>query len=153
MTEYELDWVWMVGVDALVMNYSIKLESFLPNNETEHLVVCHDGQCLNADSVLVRNSEQGRNLLKNILENEPEFIWHDWADSWQLTYYKCMKRWRDVIRVIPQKSFNSYPAEMYPHQKGTFAPFEKGDFLIHFPGLSLESRLDLTRRYLMKVAK
>lgn len=144
-------WLWVMGCDTMIMNFDQRIESFVDDNY--HFIISHDGQCLNGDSYLVRNSPQGKALLQHLIDTQELYREHIWADSQAMTEAADEPAWRWLIKVVPQQGFNSYDPRWYPHQAGTFAEFKEGDFLIHWPGLSLEQRLEMAREYLPKVQR
>jgi hypothetical protein len=67
------DWLYWRGADTLITNFQIKLEDLIDNNY--HLLISLDVHGINSDSLFVRNSPQGVQLLENILsysDNAPE---------------------------------------------------------------------------------
>jgi hypothetical protein len=67
--------------------------------------------------------------------------------------------WRSVIKVVPQRLFNSYDYTTMPkyahveHKDamGVNGQWQSGDFMIHFPDKKLEERVHLAKLYLEKV--
>jgi hypothetical protein len=62
------------------------------------------------------------------------------------------------IKIVPQRYLNAYQNSLYPHQGiydclGNDGTWQHGDWLIHWPGTQLETRLQLANIYLAKVVK
>lgn len=151
-SNHEIKWFWAQGVDTMLMNHRTTMDRFFDLDY--HFIISHDGNALNADSYVVRNSDVGRRFLKDLINNRKWYIEnHPWADSQAITDAQANSLWSQAIKVVPQKSFNSYDERLYPDRsgRGRVSMFTDGDFLIHWPGLSMEHRLELAHRYRKRI--
>ena len=150
----DCEWVFFSECDTLITNMDIKLEDIV-KNEQKHFVITSDVNGINAGSFLVRNTAEGRQYIQAMIDsidrfpNEQEFM----IDS-----YFGSKSHTDIISIYPQKSFNSYDYYIYGHAFphgldifGNNGRWTHGDFIIHFPGCTLEQRLNLVEQYLPQV--
>lgn len=144
----EVDFLWVQGVDTMIMNFQTKIESFLEAGA--HFIISRDINILNADSYIIRNSLSGKMILRSLIGNRANYENHVWADSEAINCYH--KEMPNRIKVLPQKSFNSYDYNLY-NRSFPEGQYSEGDFLIHWPGLGLEKRLELANEYKGKVIK
>lgn len=149
-------WFWCQGVDTMIMNFTIPMESFIDNNY--HLIIARDCYSLNGDSVLIRNSREGRHLLYRMISER------DWYENMaNAPYADCSAyddlskdpKWKHLIKVVPQKSFNSADYTLYnmPELLGHPGQYSPPDFLLHWGGLPLARRIELAKEHLTKVIK
>lgn len=151
-----IDWFWLQGVDTMIMNFTIPMESFIDDNY--HLIIARDCYSLNGDSVLIRNSREGRHLLYRMISER------DWYENMaNAPYADCSAyddlskdpKWKHLIKVVPQKSFNSADYTLYNMAEllGHPGQYSEGDFLLHWGGLPLARRIELAKEHLTKVIK
>jgi hypothetical protein len=65
---------------------------------------------------------------------------------------------KDKIKIVPQRYLNAYKNDLYPHQSkydllGNDGTWQNSDWLIHWPGTSLDLRLQLARHFMNEVVK
>lgn len=155
-TKPSASWFWCQGVDTMIMNFTIPMESFIDDNY--HLIIARDCYSLNGDSVLIRNSREGRHLLYRMISER------DWYENMaNAPYADCSAyddlskdpKWKHLIKVVPQKSFNSADYTLYnmPELLGHPGQYSEGDFLLHWGGLPLARRIELAKEHLTKVIK
>jgi hypothetical protein len=141
----EDSWIWWTGADLMITNFLIKLEDIVDNNY--HFVTATDFNGINADSFLIRNSQQGRDYLNMIAEKLPNYThWEGEQGIMKDTY----EQYKDiVIKLVPQRTMNSYNYSLYKgrgpepmlDKLGNVGDWRIGDFAIHWPAQSLEFRL------------
>lgn len=172
LKEGKYDWVYWCGCDTMITNYNIRLEDLI--DEDYHFIVSTDIWDINADSFLCRASDKGIQFLEHMLSLYDEYIDENGAAidrgqrlpdggarCWgeQEAIIDHYPNYTDVVKVEPQKVMNSYIYSIYPsawHQKGldsfgnngTWSP---GDFLIHFPGIPNNVRLNLAINMIKEV--
>lgn len=154
----EDSWIWWTGADLMITNFTIKLEDLIDNNY--HFIVASDFNGINADSFLLRNSPQGRDYLKMIEDKLPSYV-----DNWegeQGIMKDTYEQYKDsVVKMIPQKSLNSYQYNLYRgrypeplvDKLGTVGDWSIGDFVIHWPATSLDFRVqafDLYSQFIIR---
>jgi hypothetical protein len=145
------DWIFMRGVDFLVMNMSVSLESFV--DDKYDMIVSEDCHGINFDAVLIKNSAWSQKYLKFIYEEGYRRYNHDgWKEQRCVIETHNDPEWRDHIKVISQKSFNSYNYPWYNRSAETEpGQFTEGDLHLHFVGLSNQERVSKMTEYLDKV--
>lgn len=149
-----IEWIHWTGSDTLYMNHNIKLESIIDNNY--HFIICADRNVImNADSFLIRNTPEGRAYIDAIAESYPRFMNHYWVENQSmLEHYEIFK---GITKILPQRTMNSYDYSLYGgssiDQTGNDGNYQPGDFLIHWPGTSVEARLGLYDYYIERVIK
>jgi hypothetical protein len=157
------DWIWTVGTDTLVTNMTVKLETLI--DPAFHFVIsCEWCSPMQADSFLTRCSPEGSTYIEYILSKFGEFKAHPWVE--QAAMLECKDRFKDIIKILPQRAMNSYDyklyMEMYPDTEkvkegtdyfGQSGQWQPGDFLIHWPGLKLHHRLQLVEEYTPKIVR
>jgi len=136
-----IEWVWWIDCDALVTNFNIKLETIIDNNYD--VVISSDFNGINTGSFLVKNSVKGRTWLETIysLRFVPRYINHKWPE--QSAVMETAHLYTDMMKIVPQKTFNSYKYSFYLPDKNlwidrlnTNGDWTPGDFVIHFPGMA-----------------
>jgi hypothetical protein len=164
----ELDWVWFSDSDAMITNMQVKLEDKIDNNY--HFIITTDCHGFNTGSFLFRNSDEGRKFLDLLISKQPEYN-DDWDGEQKVVANLCgfpgtnepewqeiegvniTNEFKSIVKVVPQKYLNSYNCEFYPHQKcidrlGTSANWGPEDLLIHWPGFSMEQRINFAKFYM-----
>lgn len=171
LSRSDIAWIWLTGSDTMVTNFNIKIEDRIDNNY--HYMMSVDFNSVNADSVLFRNSVEGRKLIREIIDLEPKYRndpWHEqgaMADMFGLP--RDLSPWpehiseayKNIVKIMPQKYMNSYEYSGYhpgyPHSRnnldrmGQYGNWESGDWLIHWPGTTLEHRMNAAARYSKEV--
>ena len=142
----ELDWVWWLDNDAIITNYDRKVEDLL--DDDAHVIITVDHASLNAGSFMVRNSQQGRGWLNHILSLESHYKDNRWPEQQPMT--DTYISFKDIIKVLPQRSMNSYDYKMYgvpgidlTWQSGQWEP---GDFVLHVPALPNPTRIAISKQ-------
>ena len=132
-------WIFWTDADALVMNGSIRLESFLyPEVDIVLSEAKTPVQHINAGHGLYASTPFTRMFLRRVWTHDAPWIdmpWEQEAINQLLSRYTLPR-----IRVVPNRLFNAF-AEL----PGDPAPYTPGDFIVHFPGVP--DKLPLMRRY------
>jgi hypothetical protein len=147
LSNYE--WVWWTPTDGLLTNFNIDIATIADNNY--HFIIASDCNGLNADSFLIRNSQEGHDYFKFIMSVKHIYKNHVWLE--QSAMINTYDQWKNIIKIVPQRVLNSYDYSLYPqHQPidklGTNGHWQSGDLVIHWPGTSLSKRLELAKYYL-----
>lgn len=140
------DWIFYNDTDSLIMNYNIKLESFLDQNY--EFIISYDINGINTGMWFAKNSAFSNNFLIDAYEKVGFENHKGWADQLALiNMYVFNGEPMQKIKVVPQKHFNSYLYEYFlPHsitgQKAYWpqGQFHVGDFMVHLCGFDFESR-------------
>lgn len=171
----KLEWLWYTGTDSMITNFNIKIEDRIDNDY--HFIVPVDMNGLNADSLLWRNTPEGRAFLDDVLALEeiaPTFGDSEQGALNRLCTFpgtcvpwkgneKIPRKYRKVIKVVPNRRMNSYDysiwGDMYLPPRNLDQMYKKrgnwepGDWLIHWPGTSYEARLQFYDFYNQWVIK
>lgn len=142
----EIEWFFWLGTDTMITNFNIKVEERIDSNFD--FIIATDGNALNADSFLVKNSKNGRDLINWIADNVGRYDPHYFREQQAMIEANEMPEWKPMFKVIQQHLINSHdcwPNHYLPgfgHDKlGGRAWWEPGDFVVHWPGSSLQTRL------------
>jgi hypothetical protein len=150
------DAVFWTGADTLITNFNYELDQFIYENK--HITIATDFNMIQNDSFIIRNTPESKNYLDMILEKMPVYLSHPYFETGVMV--ETYPQYEKIIKIVPQKFLNSYPYEIYVKNFG--APntldrlglngnWTKGDFLIHFPGLNIPTRIKLCQKYLPQV--
>jgi galactosyl transferase GMA12/MNN10 family len=153
----QYDWVYVCGTDTMITNFNIQLENLVDNDYD--FVIAADCLGWNNDSFLARSTDLCINWLKKVGELTEEYSTSKWLD--QDAMLNTVDMMEDRIKIVPQRVMNSYdywqyPQDYEPHVKkvdvlGNDGQWRPGDFLIHWPGLPLERRIELAKEKLDQV--
>lgn len=164
----EYEWIWWTGCDSIITNMNIRIEDRIMNQY--HFIVAVDVNGINADSILFRNSPEGREILDDILALEPECekFWDteqravclalgvpigadpSWPPPGPIT---MNSKYADIAKIMPQKYMNSFNYQFYREytdqrdKSGVDGNWSYGDWLLHWPALSLEHRIQCFQHY------
>ena len=150
----EVEWLWWTGCDAMITNFTIKIEDKIDDNYD--LIMATDCNEINNDSFLMKNSEWSKKYLQNILDIMPNYVNQYFYEQQAMidTYLPNKAH----IKIVPQREMNAYVNQFYPHQTkydllGTDGTWQQGDWLVHWPGTSLELRLQVADQISKLVVK
>jgi hypothetical protein len=151
-----VEWLLMTEADATITNLTIKIEDKIDNDY--HVIVPVDRLNLNSGNWLIRNSEQGRAYIQTMIDRTPEYEWSQgpnstWKDRWGIQQYiiDTLEEFEDIIKIVPQRYMNSYE-QIYDYCQidvdilGTPALWEPGDWIVHWPGIRHEVRLEQCKK-------
>ena len=174
----DIEWMWYTGTDSLVTNMSIRIEDKIDNRY--HFMMSADFNGINIDSFLIRNTHYGRAIIDQMIAHEVEACkcWDSeqramawtlgvpvFGEPWHNTpYVPETSRFANIARIYPQTYMNSYNYELYydrylAREQGDYDVFgyrgnwTKGDWLIHWPGTTLDQRMQLAPYYLTQVVE
>ena len=157
------DWLYWRGADTLITNFQVKLENLI--DENYHFLISLDVHGINSDSLFIKNSPQGIKILENILSyagNAPEE---------QIVIRHIYESNQHLIKLVPQKFMNSYDYSLYLSQEpwnvygvqpesipnqdqlGYYGNWDIGDFLLHWPGIRNDKRIELAKHYTTQIIK
>lgn len=153
----DADWIFFSESDAMITNFKIKLEQF--TDERFHFILPADINGTNCGNFMLRNSEIGLAFLNSIECAGSIYKDHPMYENQYIQDCVTGTFWRSVIKVVPQRLFNSYDYTTMPkyaqveHKDaiGVNGQWQVGDFMIHFPDKKLEERVQLSKIYLEKV--
>jgi len=154
----DLDWIHWTGCDTMVTNFNVRLEEII--DEEYHMIITVDGNGINADSFLIKNSRVGRGFMRWILDNVETYKNHYWYEQQaMIDFYFQAPLGKEIIKILPQRVMNSYLHDLYPHARGKYnvdktgsdAEWVEGDFMLHLPALPIQTRIDVMKEYVNKV--
>lgn len=158
----DVEWVMWIDTDTLITNFNTKIEDLI--DDQYHFIIATDGNGINAGCFLMRNSPECHAYLDWTLSVYPEFeATHKFfAEQATMDASLNMPEWSPLIKLIPQYLVNSHdcwpnqwkPEPTWLDKFNNRSWWEPGDFLVHWPGSTLETRL--TRQipyYIPKVIK
>lgn len=157
------DWLFFIDCDCLIMNPTIKLESFLNNDK--FIVFPRGGGA--ADNKLTNSSYDDNIMSSQILikncQDSLEFldeIWNspDWPEGMDINKFdhemrqirisSKKDRWKDGILLLEEKLLNRFwPAknpfmvDAFPHMNKNL--WDPGDFIVHVTSYSKNERIEI----------
>jgi hypothetical protein len=156
---HAIEWIWVADIDGMVTN----MKKALPIAEagTHDLLITADCHGINAGSILIKNSRSAKDYLRFILDHKNQ--WEHEQRAFQRTYeysthtvgiaqQRVMNSYDYRLYAEALKRTSEYPALGYEHLvvDGQWQP---GDFFIHWPGLSLEQRLQQQKIFEQEVGR
>lgn len=154
----DVEWAQWLDCDAMITNYTIKLESLVDNNY--HFIIAEDINGLNAGSFLVKNSTEGRAYLQMILDSMPIYRHHNWHE--QQCINETYNTYKNIIKVVDQKHFNCYNYDLYAahytHDEKwkrfyDAGQWHHGDFIMHWPGVEHNARIQMAKEMLNNIVQ
>ena len=157
------DWIYWRGADTLITNFQIKLENLIDPNY--HFLISLDVHGINSDSLFIKNSPQGIKLFEDILS------YSNTSPEEQLVINYLYENNQDIIKLVPQKLMNSYNYSLYTSEEpwnvygvqhecilnqdqlGYYGGWDIGDFLLHWPGIRNDKRIELAKYYTNQIIK
>ena len=134
--EKDYDYVIWIDDDILIMNYDIDFRDIITGYNPENILIDDNenmyGYKINCGMFVCKNNETTKHLLKEVWDNaKPE---HYFDGVWE---NDTMNEYSVKYKIIPHRTFQSF-SHLY----------EKGDFSIHFAGLSMDKRIKMRDKYL-----
>jgi len=152
----DIEWIWWTGSDAMITNHTIKIEDkIMPEYD---LILATDCNEINNDSFLIKNSDWGRAYMQRIIDVMPNYVNHYFYEQQAMIDSIPLEENKGKIKIVAQRYLNAYQNSLYPHQSkydllGNDGTWQHGDWLVHWPGTSLQKRLELAKIYLERVVK
>lgn len=161
----DFDWLFFVDLDCLIMNQTIKLESFL-DERYSFIIPSHGVEAIDfpmetnefgennviTSAYFVRNDEKGLEILKSIWEcrGMPEGLNINDFDhegrQCRLTF--SMPEFRPYVKIVEERLLNRFwymnkPFMTFYNLGVNELVWKPGDFIVHVTGYSLEERIPL----------
>lgn len=143
----DVKWIWWLDCDALITNFTKRIEDYVDDNY--HIIISTDVNGINCGSFFVKNSPDGIAWLKMILDHKERYKIKKWDNPEQTPMIMTYIKWRDKIKLVPQKEINSYNyALLYPtldnhDMLGVVGEWAPGDWVLHWPGIPNQSRIQI----------
>lgn len=168
-------WLFNIDTDAMITNMDVKLEDVLGKiaDPNTHVVIPVDCNGINCGVMFVRISPIGRAFLDTIIAGMPLYR-HWYMFENQLIQdliigthleedgiHNNGSFWGRVIRVAPQRLFNSYDYKNLPKLKnrphfkdilGNDGQWKEGDFVIQWPSTDLDFRINASKSLLSTIS-
>lgn len=119
------EWVFWSDADAIITDYSLRLDGFASTEADFYLTReddLSDGYPLNMGHFLIRNCPWSFELLDAIWNDgpnrDPVGLWEQSSLAYLL--FSVGGKWAERIKVLPQRAFNSHAGHWQP-----------GDFILH----------------------
>lgn len=152
----EYDWIWCVGGDTMITNFTIPLESFTESTN-RHVIATGDACCtIQADSFLVRSSPEGIAFVSEVMDQWPRLKHHTWVENQAMI--ELLPKHENNIQILPQRALNAYDYRLYAdkfwacenHKRGldiygNDGQWKPGDFLIHWPATGTRERFKMAK--------
>lgn len=149
-------WIWILGVDAMVTNFRIRLEDIA--DPAYFLVIAADCAApVQADSMLFKCCPESMAYIKDVLAGFDALKSHIWVENQRMI--DLLPRYRDGIKIVPQRVLNAYDYALFPQwteKKDVFGndgQWVSGDFVIHYPSLDGNVRLRELKRRAQEIVK
>jgi hypothetical protein len=131
------DWIFYSDADAHIMNFDIKLESFIEryhdDDNNNFLIITKDNVCLNSGNFLIKNCKESLNYLRDSYTHYPPQKNYrignylcNFNDQFGMYLESISPKYSNNICYIPQRELNAYICKCCGEQ------YKAGDFLIHF---------------------
>jgi hypothetical protein len=153
----DIEWVLISEADATISNMTVRMEDKVDNDY--HVIIPVDRLTLNGGNWLLRNSPEGRayiQMMVDVVEDyrEDQSPEGKLIDKWglQQVMIDTIDQYKDIVKIVPQRDMNSYEPEIYDYADvskdcfGNDAVWQKGDWIIHWPGIRHNVRLERVRR-------
>jgi hypothetical protein len=136
-------WLFMIDLDAFIMNISISLQSVLEAAKAAHgglpleVIIANDCNGINSGVLLLRMSKWSLDFLDQMWEtNNPEIpfmkVW--WEQAAIMHLLRKHAELKMHVAVMPPRVLNSYPPAFAARMGGDpcWGSWHEGDFVLHF---------------------
>ena len=139
------DWLWFMGMDILITNMTVDVRTMIVSFGDNVIAIGHDANGINNDSVFFKNDPRTFAFLERTKELQVKRE----VDQDQNAMKRAFQDMPELpVSHVSHKLFNAYP--MAPMHPGAWA---KGDFVAHFPSMSLGERVTHMAPYLLQVVR
>ena len=136
------DYVWFADCDAMVMNMRIRIEEIVKKYPFD-ILVGSDKNGMSCGSMILKKCDSTLNYLNNLLVDRNSHL-HEQDFFW--------KNPKPFIFKTPQREMNSWDCTLPSlGPDNPEAQFQTGDFFIHWPSQSIETRLACYEKFKGKV--
>jgi mannan polymerase II complex MNN10 subunit len=164
----QCDLLYWCGADTLITNYNIKITDLI--DDDYDFFICGDANGINADSFIIKNTNNSKNLLKDILQyqlvNNSKYEREDgYLNEQEVMVSFILNKYKNISSILPQRIMNSYNYDLYPIHHfgeqfkdkkdylGNDGNWQQNDFIIHFPGQSLQGKINYAKQYIQQIKK
>lgn len=155
------DMLFAIGSDVLITNHTMKLEDVAHNRKI--FLCAKDSQGFSSDTLLVRRTDRTLALLRNVaaLQNKFSNTPDNQLDLAAFEY--AAPNYADVIEYMTQRELNAYAYKHYAHLGGRYAQaldadgndgqWQRGDFVLHVPGLPKQQKIQILKEHIPLIVK
>ena len=135
----EVEWLFWIDADAIIMNYRVRLESLI--DDWAFFVVGQDCNGINVGTFFIRNCRLSLDFLADVWARGPQpGNWWTTSEQGQISYMGLMDKYRQGYSVVLNRKFNSYVHKCYPGVLHC-EMYQPGDFAVHLPGLEKKEEI------------
>lgn len=158
-TLHDYDWVWWIDIDALIMEFDVKLESIIDENY-DIIFTANKFSYLSNGSSFFKNTEITKKFLKDCYELEIPYLKtinvqvFDHEQQSMRALILNDETYNQKTKLIDERVCNSYCTTTnenvlgaYPNWNNEPNIYQKGDFVIQFCGRTFEERLQVMLDY------
>lgn len=148
----EADLIFYLDCDSVITNYNIRLESFMTYG-AQFWITEHIGE-LNGGAILVKASNRGSDINNFILAHRDRFP----NEQNVVNHYRDVLLYANTMAILKHPAFNSLDYSCYPECKECvgredLGDWKPGNFVIHFPALPLNKRVELMKEFSQKIIR
>jgi hypothetical protein len=153
----DIEWVLISEADATITNMKVRMEDKIDNDY--HVIIPVDRLTLNGGNWLLRNSPEGRAYIQHMVDvvedyREDQSPEGKLIDKWglQQVMIDTIEENKDIVKIVEQRYMNSYEPEIYDYCDasrdcfGNDAAWQKGDWILHWPGIQHHVRLEQCKK-------
>ena len=161
------DWLCWIDTDAIIMNMTIPLESFIINNDAD-FIIGEDWNGINSGVFFLKVNNKTLEFIDTCIKYKPiEYIKHTtpqwWWNSEQCAYTMNMFTINTVI--VHHSLFNGYIIGARPdndwrqyrigpfNKEWTERKFQLGDFIVHFVGDYLSNKIVNAKHFIPQIIR
>lgn len=149
-TLVDYDWVMWIDHDALVMNPTIKLESFIEDNLIGVCSKSWVGEPL-CGTMLLRNCPESMDLLSKMWASY--YLggnFYNREEGALQSILQCSPNYAANFKLVKQKDINAFDFNLPDYRKWGFhsypyGQYEAGDFILHFA--LIQNKIELMKSY------
>lgn len=145
------DYILWIDSDAFIVNHSKTIQDFISDDPNKIITLVIDQENINTGVFIIKNHPVSFEILNSVITYGPTMN-HPLPDAFVLR--NIFDNNPHIVNYItPQKLLNAYKYELYrdrmpPNPDGEF---EEGlSFILHFPGMPLQTRVDAYNHFNVK---
>ncbi len=145
------DAVMWLDADAMITNHHIRIEDRLGD---EKFVIASDLHGLNAGVFIVRNHVETRELFLSLINLGKKLTGeHPFREQEALNRYLAFDHYKHIATVLPQRMMNSVVNAFYQRPPDFSGNWQPGDWILHFPGITLADRCRVAPDFVSQIVR
>jgi len=144
-------WVWWIDIDAMIVNYDIKLESII-DEKYSMIYTKNKWSYISNGSSFFKNSELTFNFLDSCYTQNVDVQTFDHEQKAMRALLQNSSGFADATKLIPERVCNSFwytedvsVLSSYPEWNQMDNIYQLGDFIIQFCGRKYEERIPFAK--------